>query len=226
MREVSCRPVVCGFLLCLIMALAGCVSSGLRTEPYTPDLDRRVSQWQPWTLVGDTGTASVATNTSLMRVLRKGDRVEISLRNIPPPEQNISNTIDDLGEITLPYIGRVKLEGMTISEAEHFIRDRYITGQFFRNLDVILRTQEGEFYVDGEVSRKDGKYALTGDITLLRAISMAGGFTDFADRKNVKVTRAAGNAIEYFNCVRIAEGKLADPVIKTGDHITVAIDRW
>ena len=60
-------------------------------------------------------------------------------------------------------------------------------------------------------------------MTLLRVISLAGGLTDWADRKKIKVRDGEGKAFRErtYNLKRILNGKEEDPVMVGGEMIIV-----
>lgn len=161
------------------------------------------------------------TNVASARMLKRGDKVKVSLRGIPTPEEIISE-IDEMG-VNLPWIGRIRIDGMTVFEAEKRIEKAYVDAQVFTKINVIIVMQEDEYFVQGEVTRP-GKYIMTGDRTLLQAISEAGSFTDFAKRWRIQVKR--GTTILYFDAEKIADNKEKDPLIKSGDTIIVPRRFW
>lgn len=153
----------------------------------------------------------------VQRVLSRGDRIMISLRGIPRAEE-IQNVIDGLGEVTLPYIGQVRVAGLTTSDAERLIETAYIDGDFYKAINVIVVAEDKVYFVQGEVARQ-GKFPMSGDVTLLQAITEAGGYTAFANRKNVKVIR--GDQVIFYNARDIADGKGIDPPVLADDIIVV-----
>ncbi len=153
----------------------------------------------------------------VQRMLSRGDRIMISLRGIPRPEE-IKNVIDGLGEVTLPYIGQVRVAGLTTSDAERLIETTYIGGGFYRAINVIVVAEDKVYFVQGEVSRQ-GKFPMSGDVTLLQAITEAGGYSPFANRKNVKVIR--GEQVIFYNARDISDGKGIDPPVLADDIIVV-----
>jgi protein involved in polysaccharide export with SLBB domain len=154
---------------------------------------------------------------NVLRKLRSGDRVTISLRGIPDGTA-INDVIDGWGEVTLPFIGEIKIVDKTLSEAERLIEKSYVDGGIYRNINVIVVAETEFYFVQGEVA-KQGKFALSGKITLQQAISEAGGYTPFAKKTKIKVTR--GNRILVFNGKDIEAGKVADPQIMSNDIINV-----
>ncbi len=75
------------------------------------------------------------------------------------------------------------------------------------------------YYVSGEV-RVPNRHLYNGRITLLRAITAAGDFTDFAERTRVKVTSEDGRS-QTVNCVKVQDDPSLDPEIRPGDQIFV-----
>ena len=63
-----------------------------------------------------------------------------------------------------------------------------------------------------------------GPITVSKAITSAGDFTDYANRKTIVLTRANGQRFKL-NCVKILDGEAPDPPVYPGDQIEVK-RRW
>ncbi len=224
-----------------IFFLAIC-ASGCRTGARLPGDTHRMTPYRPLTsdivihpavvvpeaMPGGVAAASVlppgadaATMGALppqgQRVLSRGDRVMVSLRGIPRPEE-IKNVIDGVGDVTLPYIGQVRVAGLTPSESERLIETTYVQRGIYRAINVIVVAEDKVYFVQGEVSRQ-GKFSMSGDVTLLQAITEAGGYTPFANRRNVKVIR--GEQVLFYNARDIANGRQPDPVIAADDIIEV-----
>ena len=154
---------------------------------------------------------------SKLRTLKSGDNIIINLRSIPVPAE-IKEVIDGWGEVTIPHIGEVLLAGKTVSEAERLIESSYIDGGIFKKINVIVVAEDEVYFVRGEVTRR-GKYSLSGEVTLLQAISESGGYTPFANMKKIKVMR--GDKVLEYNGRDIARGKISDPPIYSNDIIEV-----
>lgn len=224
-KSIRLKWLALAFASAVIAAGSGCASlgsyAGGKVRPYAPDTQGR-SPWN-WrstsvTTAGNTGDpdGNAATN-SFVRVLRKGDRVTISLMGIPQPEE-ISNVINDLGFVTLPLIGSIKIEGLGCGQAEKNIKGAYINQQYYKTIDVIVVAQEGEFFVRGEV-KKEGVFLISGDITLVQGIIMAGGYTDFAKKSEVKIIR--GRETTVFDAEKIEKRETEDPLLRSGDIVVV-----
>ena len=150
-------------------------------------------------------------------VLRRGDRVNVFLRGIPTPE-DISDVVDELGNIKIGLIGSVRVAGLTTAEAEKAIERAFIDGGFYRRIDAIIVAQSDEYFVRGEVQRP-GRYPMSGDITLIQALSTAGGYTDYARPSRINIIRS-GESLR-FNATRIERQRDPDPRIQPGDIIIV-----
>jgi protein involved in polysaccharide export with SLBB domain len=169
----------------------------------------------------DEPEASVRTHNTL-RNLKSGDRVIIHLRGIPTLVE-INDVIDGWGEVTLPFIGEVKIADKTISEAERQVEKSYIDGGIYKQINVIIVAEDEVYFVQGEVAWQ-GKYSLSGAVTLWQAISAAGGCTPFANRKKIKIMR--GDKILMYNGKDIAKGAVPDPLIFANDIIEVYKRKW
>lgn len=119
-----------------------------------------------------------------------GDLVEFSVYNVP--ELNTRTRVSSSGDLYLPLIDYVHVDGLTIEDAERVIEKRLDQGGFVRNPHVQLfvaeNTSDGA-NVLGEVA-KPGIYPIFGEQTLFGVISAAGGLTDRAG-KSATITHRA-----------------------------------
>jgi len=146
------------------------------------------------------------------------DPVQISLLGIPE-EKQLESVIDEKGNLSLPYIDEpVKASGLTTSELERKIQKIYVDNQIYRNITINVMTSAKSYYIEGEVE-KPQEYPLTRRITLLQAIAAASGYNDFANRKNVTITRN-GKVIKV-NAKDIEKHPDWDIPIEAGDRINV-----
>jgi polysaccharide export outer membrane protein len=89
--------------------------------------------------------------------------------------------------------------------------------------DIVTIGQQQVFYIRGEVNRP-GPYAVTNELTLLQAIGVAGGLSQFANRRNVELLRAgADHRAERIivNLKGIESGKEPDIMLRPNDIIIV-----
>lgn len=122
--------------------------------------------------------------------LGPGDVLEIKVWDNDDLERKV--TISPEGYFTFPLIGKVKADGTTISVLEAEITRRLADG-FLINPQVTVGVEEyksKKIFVYGEV-KKPGPYPVTGEITLIEAITLAEGFTDIVGDKAI-ITRPSG----------------------------------
>jgi protein involved in polysaccharide export with SLBB domain len=152
--------------------------------------------------------------------LRPGDEVVIRIdtagaQTVTPLPSDL--TIDEDGSISLPLIGSIKAAGLTASELAERIQANYVPRYYVRcNASVLVAARF--FYVGGEV-RNPNRFPWSEDTTLLKAISTASGFTDYANRQKVQLTR--GGKLETYNCEDLQRNPVNDPPVRPGDTITV-----
>lgn len=102
-------------------------------------------------------------------------------------EQGKFISIDKSGEITLPLIGKVKLEGLTAREADLYIRQLY--SKYVKNPIVYLRVLSHSVTVLGEVNAPGNYLIDKQQKSLLELIGDAGGFSKYANKQRIKILR-------------------------------------
>jgi polysaccharide biosynthesis/export protein VpsN len=215
-------------LAALVLA-SGCMSSSIerqRVARWSPEVeqDKAMPRMAPAPVPKGAGnTQPEIPPASTREVLKRGDKLGISLTGIPTGPMDLRVVIDDLGTVTLPHIGRAKIEGMKLSEAARFIEKAYVVGGFFTQINVSIVAEEEPYYVQGEVNRP-GKYTKTGELTLTQAIPTAGGYGPFANPRKIKIIR--GQEILKFDGIRIANRLDTDPFIIAGDVIEIGKGFW
>jgi len=152
-----------------------------------------------------------------------GDSVTVTFsgtsEQIPPHQESVK----DDGTITLPYIGAVQALNKTPGELQKEIHDLYVP-KYYRTLTVTVTSESQFFYVGGEV-KLPNRYPYLSEITVLKAIQSAGDFTDFANRKKVRLTHANGQT-EIVNCVKALDNPQLDRPVYPGDKIYVPRRFW
>jgi len=115
--------------------------------------------------------------------------------------------LDEIGDLELPYIGKVNLKGLTLPEAELHIKEQ-LKG-YFETPVVRLQIINFHFTILGEVN-KEGRYTLFDpNATVFDAISIANNLTDYADRSKIKIVRTVGNEAKVFYINTLKEDLLA-----------------
>ena len=155
--------------------------------------------------------------------LHYGDTITISFDGVPDAPLPQEKTVNDDGNISLSNIGTVKAAGKTTGELEQIIHDLYVPSVYL-HMNVTVKAGDRVYYVRGEV-KTPGRQIYVGQITVTKAITSAGDFGDFANRKNVLLIRANGQRF-ILNCNRILDGKDPDPGVYPGDQIEVRRRRF
>lgn len=104
--------------------------------------------------------------------------------------------VDNKGEIEFPVVGKVKLSGLSIFQAEDTLKATF--KNFLKNPVPRVRLLNFRFTVLGEVNQENTVNSNNTRVTLMEAIGLAGGLTDLADRRNVKIVRQIGSKAEVF----------------------------
>ncbi len=94
------------------------------------------------------------------------------------------------GMITVPLIKDVRVAGMTPAEAEKIITEQLLKQIKAADVTVIInQINSKKIYVVGGGAKKDGPIPYTYRMTVMQAISEAGGLSDYAKRKKIYVLR-------------------------------------
>lgn len=105
--------------------------------------------------------------------------------------------IDANGDISLPLIGKVTVKGLTLQECEVLIHSK--AKEYLKELSVKVRLLNYKVTVMGEVTKPGVYYNYNYNFTVMDAISMANGITNYADLENVTILRSGQNGSQTFN---------------------------
>jgi len=129
------------------------------------------------------------------------------------------------GRISLPLLNDVQAEGLTAMELSNVITEglkKYITSP--QVTVSISEINSRRVYVTGEVTRP-GAFPLLPNMTVLQALTSAGGFTQFARTKKIYVLRSeSGKPVKHpFNYNDVVKGNRQEDniVLQPGDTIVV-----
>jgi polysaccharide export outer membrane protein len=147
-------------------------------------LIRKLSQYDQANVAGGQG----------MRT--SGGQGDGGMSSIALDRQQTGFELDAEGYLELPYIGKLKLSGFTLTETEAQIKEK-LKG-YFETPVVRVQLLNFHFTILGEVNN-EGRYTLfdpNGNI--IDAIAIAGNLNDFADRSKIKVVRFEGAKATVF----------------------------
>ena len=151
-------------------------------------------------------------------IINIGDSLTITFFDLPIVLQPIEQQVRSDGTITLINNQTFTAKGKTRGELEKEIRARYVPSLYPR-MTVAIKPFERFFFVGGEV-RSPGAQRYMSPITVLKAIQSAGDFTDFAQRKKIRLTRLDGKKLTI-NWYEAQKDPSLDPPVYPGDTIHV-----
>lgn len=187
--------VVCGIMFC--GTLCGCNASKDVVYLQGSEYSSLSSEYSPATIKpGD--FLSIIVNSPRVPELAQPFNMH-RVQNTFVPGSTVSRGVDGghpvpfevnaEGYISYPYIGKLKVEGMTRRGLETYITNFLQQEEYINDPVVIVRFVERHITVLGEV-KKPGVYEYENDrINILEALSMAGDMTIFGERRTVKLIR-------------------------------------
>lgn len=140
----------------------------------------------------DAPAAAVPTAGSNQRVLRSGDTLNITVWQ----HKDLSTTVlvDEAGNIDYLFLGIIPVAGKTVPQVKDVLKngisENYIVDP---KIDITVDKKSLTFFITGEVL-KPGTYEFRPGITVLEAVAIAGGWTDYASRKVKIIRKGEGNA--------------------------------
>lgn len=103
-------------------------------------------------------------------------------------------SVDKNGHVQLPTVGKIKVQGLTVGEAQELVQRKI--NEYFTTATVILKLVSFRVSVLGEVARPGSYFVYNNQITVLEALAMAGGPNEFADKTHVTVMRQSDRGVQ------------------------------
>ena len=153
------------------------------------------------------------------------DVIEVSVWKSPDLSTTIMVRPD--GMISLPLIGDIQASSHTAKELKEEIAQKLTEYKQDPIVSIIVKEANSQaIYVTGEVARP-GKYPLRSETTIVQAITLAGGFTQWADKDQIVIIRKSpmnpeGNrfTLKYSDIVS-GKNMKANILLKAGDTVIV-----
>jgi polysaccharide biosynthesis/export protein len=201
-------------ILVIIFVVSRCGGALLAAETNNPDLP-----------------PAIQTTTDLDNLHKLGPGDKVTYRVIEDKDEPRSLTVTDSGELDVPYYGLVRASGKTSRQVAREIKallekQLYYQATVIVAVEVVNKTRvAGKVYVTGQVRNTGGYEIPAGEnFTVTQAIIRAGGFSDFSDKKNVRLVRktAEGKKSFVINVVEIWEkGRLEKDITVQQDDLIV-----
>jgi polysaccharide export outer membrane protein len=233
MVSLICRAFFMTVTLAFCAVCTGQTVQGA-TAPMSKPIDTRTGVFRPAATdlpangADKSVPASGVPQISLGKDYRVGpnDLLDIEVLDLDNSKRTVR--VNAAGAITLPLIGAVTVAGLNAQQIEAHLAARY-SEKYLQNPQVSVFIKEfttERITIDGAVVRP-GIYPLTGQITLLRALALAGGFGPIAESSEVmlfRVNEKGERQVATFDVDKIRAGKSDDPAIRGDDLIVVQRD--
>lgn len=151
------------------------------------------------------------------------DLMEFDVFGVPDMKRDVR--VNASGQVSLPLIGQMPVAGLTAQAAEQLIAAKF-EEKYLRDPQVSLFIKEfttQRVAIEGAVIRP-GIYPMTGQLTLLRALALSGGFAPYADINQIVVYRNGTNGAREqstHDLDKVRSGQEVDPDIRSDDVIVV-----
>ncbi|MBF0109654.1 MAG: polysaccharide export protein [Magnetococcales bacterium] len=148
--------------------------------------------------------------------LGAGDVIQITVND--EPDLTLQSKISLNGKISFSFLGEIHVSGLTVKELEELLRAKLLDGYLLKPVVFVSIVEHRIYFVNGEVD-KAGGYPFKPGLTVRKAVVLAGGFTERADRDRIVVIR--GNDPLY------KERPIGmDDRIYPGDILTIQESFW
>lgn len=164
------------------------------------------------------GLPAVSTANANQYRLAPGDELRVIVPGMTEIENGTAFVVNDRGELTLPLMGGIPASGSTIPELEQRIATLLVEKRLMVSPAVSVQPVKlRPIYILGEV-RSPGEYPYRPGMTVVTAVSVAGGYTFRANRSTVAIIRQVNGAA---STARASENTPVQP----GDTIKV-VEKW
>ncbi len=225
---------------CTIILLASLTGSLLRAQE--PGSRLRAPEINPSPLIAppaarpvgpEPATSNTVMLTNSMSVLddrkRLGTNDFVSFRVVEDRDNESQRLrVNDNGQLEVPYVGLVQAAGKTSKELAYSVKgllekEYYYHATVIIAVDHVSEKSRGRIYVTGSV-RGPGPQEIPPDesYTVSKAVIRAGGFSDFADKRKVRITRKNGQdfVVDLKNVIERGRSD-EDAVLEPDDQIYV-----
>ena len=132
-------------------------------------------------------SGSAAAEETIPYYVAPGDVLRLSVWKEPELSTEVFVRLD--GMITIPIVGDVKAAGQTTEQIASEVRTRLRAFLELPQVTItVTQAVSARFYVIGEVVTS-GVFPITGRVTVVQALALAGGFREFAKRERIMVIR-------------------------------------
>jgi polysaccharide biosynthesis/export protein len=156
-------------------------------------------------------------------IIQPDDILEIFVWKEPELTRKVRVRPD--GRISFPLVQDLQAAGLNPGELKTQVEKKLSDFLTSPEVTIIVDTILGyKIYVEGKV-QKPGSFTVEKPVTVLQALTLAGGFQDYAKKTEITITRTIGkdNTVYKFNYSDVIKGKKAEQniILKPGDVVVV-----
>ncbi|WP_078085471.1 polysaccharide biosynthesis/export family protein [Microbulbifer mangrovi] len=166
---------------------------------------------------------SISINAAPLYLLKPGDSLHISVWGEEKLDRNALVLPD--GSVSFPLSGSLIVKGLSISEAEAVLADNL--KQFIPSPTVSIVVEEtagNRIFVLGKV-KSPGTYIMSSPLSVIQALSLAGGLDTFADENEIRILRDTGDGQEqlevFYSDILSGKNLSSNHSLHAGDTILV-----
>ena len=158
--------------------------------------------------------SSVYSQLELSYELGIGDKIKVLV--FEEPDMSFEFTLDGTGVFTYPYLGEIPIKGKTTPELESILVNG-LKGRVLVNPNIAVSVLEYRpFSIGGEV-KNPGDYTYQPNLTVKKAINLAGGVTEWSNGKRFVIEREKPKDNEKLSL---------DTLVYPGDVVTILPRRF
>jgi polysaccharide biosynthesis/export protein len=171
---------------------------------------------------GSTSAAARETRPFAPNEYRIGVEDVLEIAVWKEPQLSTTAPVRPDGRITVPVVGEVEAAGKTGKELEALLAQKLAQRIASPTVTVVIKElNSSRVFVLGEVA-KPGVYPMRGAMTVVQALAIAGGMTEFADRDEIVILRRAGDGGQQKLNVAYADALKGTPInLVPGDTVVV-----
>jgi protein involved in polysaccharide export with SLBB domain len=159
--------------------------------------------------------------------LRSSDSIEIRIAGVPPDDiqqwDSLTYTVDESGNVNLPYISLMKAAGLSPSQLQIAIQNKLISDGIYTNPTITVNLPTGvRFVTVGGAVRAPGRVQYFSDLTLMSSISAAAGPSDYAG-DTIRLIR--GGKVQKYSRKKLSKDPSQDPRVNPGDQVEL-VESW
>ena len=147
--------------------------------------------------------------------LDSGDQVRVIVFEQTELSQNY--TVDSSGKIAIPLAGQVRARGRTTTQLKYAIQSM-LGREYVKNPKVSVQVVAYRpFFILGEVENA-GQYPYVSNLTVESAVALAGGYSERANQRKIRITRRARGGL-------VSKNVAPNYLVRPGDTVVVK-ERW